>query len=211
MKRMITKAWFLFCLCLLSSISVAQTYQLNSRSAIGFNVGLYAGSTSANAEYVNGYNSSASTNGFAGSMFFYHWLKEDLSLKLSIGLLTGSASVSLTANKTVQQASAVIPVLLGLNYYFTEPTESDAIRPFVGGAIGMYIGSEAKNTMISQEVSSETAAGLRAGIGCDFLIGNHFILGAEAGYNVMANFTDPIGGKNNFNGADFSLEVSYVF
>jgi outer membrane protein W len=207
MKKII----FLFCICLISNITSAQNYQLDGRYAIGFNLGLYTGSRSANTVAINGMNTEVSSNGFAGNMFFSHWIKENLSLKLSAGLLTGSSKVSVNVFNTVQQSSAVFPILLGLNYYLPEPSSTDAMRPFISASVGMFIGSEAKNTIISQQVHSETAIGGRAGIGIDFLISNHFILGVNAGYNVMANFSKPVGGKNNFDGADFSFQLSYVF
>jgi outer membrane protein W len=211
MKKIIKKIEFLLSICVISNIAFAQSYQLNDRSAIGFNLGLFTGSKSANSVAIDGINSEVSSNGFAGNIFFSHWLQENTALTLSAGLLTGSSNVSVNVLNTTQQASTVIPILLGLNYYFLDPTSSDAIRPFISTSVGMYIGSEAKNTMISQQVHSETAMGGRAGIGIDFLISSHFILGANLGYNVMANFSNPIGGKRNFNGADFSFQSSYVF
>ena len=211
MKKIITWIYFLVCICLMSNISFAQNYQLTGRSAIGFNLGLFAGSKSSNTVSVNGMNTEVSSNGFAGNMFFSHWIQENLSLKLSAGLLTGSSNVSINVFNTVQQSSAVFPILLGLNYYLPELTSSDAIRPFISASVGMYIGSEAKNTVVSQQVHSEAAIGGRAGIGIDLIISNHFILGTNLGYNVMANFSSPVGDKNNFDGMDFSFQLNYVF
>ena len=85
------------------------------------------------------------------------------------------------------------------------------MRPYISGSLGMYVGSEAKNNLISQQVHSEAAMGGRAGIGIDFLVSNHFTLGANLGYNLMANFSEPIGGRENFNGGDFSFQLSYIF
>ena len=211
MKKLIAKIYFLVCICLISNVSIAQNYQLNGRNAIGFNAGLFTGSKSSSTVNINGLNTEVSSNGFAGNIFFTHWIKEYLSVKLSAGLLTGSSNVSVNVLNTVQQSSAVFPILLGLNYYIPEPTSSDAIRPFISASAGTYIGTEAKNTIISQQVHSETAIGGRAGIGADFLISDHFTLGANLGYNFMANFSEPIGGKTNFNGADFSIQLGYVF
>lgn len=211
MKSLIFKLSLVVLFCFVSIITNAQNYQLSGRSAIGFNLGLYSGSKATSTVSINGMNTDVSSNGFSGSIFFSHWLQENLSLKLSAGLLTGSANVGINSMSTTQQASAVFPLLLGLDYYFLQPTSSNAIRPFVSASIGMFVGSEAKNTMISQQVHSENAIGGRLGFGSDFLVSNHFILGANLGYNMMADFSNPVAGKRNFNGLDFSFQLDYVF
>lgn len=211
MKKAVSKLSLLFLFCFFVGITQAQNYQLSGRSAIGFNLGLYSGSKTTNTVSINGMNTDVSSNGFSGNIFFSHWLQENLSLKLSAGLLTGSANVVINSMSTTQQASAVFPILLGLNYYILEPTSSDAIRPFISASIGMYVGSEAKNTTLSQQVHSENSIGGRLGLGSDFLVSNHFILGANLGYNLMADFSNPVAGKKNFNGLDFSFQLDYVF
>lgn len=196
--------------CFVSIVTNAQNYQLSGKSAIGFNLGLYSGSKTTGTASINGLNTEVSSSGFYGSIFYSHWLKENVSLRLSAGLLTASANVSINTTNTAQ-ASAVFPLLLGLDYYFLQPTNSDAIRPFVSASIGMFVGSEAKNTTISQQVHSENTIGGRIGLGSDFLVGDHFIIGANLGYNLMADFSNAVGGKKNFNGLDFALQLDYVF
>ena len=211
MKKITTITYLLICFCLISSISFAQNFQLKGRSSIGINIGLFTGAKSTNSVIINGFKTEASTNGFSGNLYFLHWFQENMSLKFSAGLLSGSTDVSVNALNTVQQASAVFPILIGLNYYLLDASILDAMRPYISGSLGMYVGSEAKNNLISQQVHSEAAMGGRAGIGIDFLVSNHFTLGANLGYNLMANFSEPIGGRENFNGGDFSFQLSYIF
>ncbi|PKL82687.1 MAG: hypothetical protein CVV24_08805 [Ignavibacteriae bacterium HGW-Ignavibacteriae-3] len=203
-------------ICLITVILIcndafAQKYHLEGKSVVGFNLGLFAGTKASNITPISGLNTEVLANGFAGNIFYSYWVRENLSLKFTAGILTGSANVAVSAFSTSQQASIVSPVLLGMNYYINELGFPDAVRPYIGGSVGMYIGREAANTMLAQKVHTESAFGGRAGLGIDVLLSSYFILGANAGYNLMANFSVPVGGNKNFNGADFSFQLGYIF
>jgi len=195
----------------LSVVSFAQDYSLKGRSALGFNIGLWGGSSATNTAAVTGVRSEAKTNGLSGSMLYAHWLQENLSLTLSAGLLSGEASSTVSSSGFNQRASTVIPLLIGIKYYLPAPAPEDAIRPFLSAAVGPFIGMEAKNTVLFQEAFSETAFGGRLGAGIDFLLGQHFTLGAGVGYNLMADFDTPIGARKNYNGAEFAFGFGYIF
>ncbi len=189
----------------------AQNVQLSERSAIGINLGMYSGSKASNISAINGMKTEVMASGFSGGVFFQYWLQEDLALKLNAGMLTGNAKVSVNIANVSEQASSVMPITLGLNYYLLSIIKNDAVRPYFTAAVGMYVGNEAKNSILSQQVHSENAFGGKAGAGVDFILGNHFILGANAGYNLMSNFENPVGGNKNYNGAEFLFQFEYVF
>ena len=202
----------LLCLLLIGGIINAQDgYQLNGRSAIGLNMGMFSGSKSSSGVIVSGVTTEVRSTGFAGNLFFKYWLQENLALKLSAGMLTGSADVKTNLLGSTTQTSAVMPLTLGLNYYFLGISYNNAIRPFLSGAMGMYVGSEASNSMLSTKVHTENAFGGRVGGGVDFILGNHFSLGINFGYNLMSDFSSPVGGNKNYNGADFTLQFEYIF
>jgi hypothetical protein len=102
-------------------------------------------------------------------------------------------------------------LLLGIRFYVPDPESSDNVRPFLSAAVGTYFGSEAKNTLLSQQAYTETTFGGCLGVGIDFFLGNHFKLGANVGYHLMADFETAIGARKNYNGADFSLGAGYIF
>jgi hypothetical protein len=130
---------------------------------------------------------------------------------LSAGFLAGEASSTSGTFGVTQQSSAIVPFLLGLRYYVPDPGPDDAVRPFLSAAIGTFVGMEAKNTVLVQEARSEAVLGGRAGGGIDFLLSNHFKLGANAGYNLVSDFSTPIGARSNSSGADFSIGFGYIF
>jgi opacity protein-like surface antigen len=98
-----------------------------------------------------------------------------------------------------------------VKYYLFNPGPEDAVRPFASAAIGPYIGSETNSTMMSQEAHSETAFGGRLGVGLDFLLGENFKLGVNARYNLMSDFSTPVGARSNYDGADGSIGLGYIF
>jgi outer membrane protein W len=189
----------------------AQDFSLKGRSSLELNVGLWGGGSATNTIAVTGIRAQARTNGFTGSLVYNRWLQQNLSLTLRAGFLAGEASTTVSSSGVDLHASSVIPILLGVRYYLPYPASDDAVRPFLSLAVGPYLGFEANNTVTSQEALSETAFGGRVGIGLDFPISNHFLLGARAGYNLMADFSTPIGARKNYSSGEFSFGFGYIF
>lgn len=196
---------------MLSIVSFAQDVSLKKRSALELEIGFWGGAKASNTITTNGIQSEAKTNGFIGNIIYSYWIQEQLSITLSAGFLAGEVSSNVSLSSVNQHSSAIIPVLIGVNYYFLNPTQEDAVRPFLSAAIGPYIGSETNNTILSQSTHSETALGGRLGAGIDFLLSNHIKLGANVRYNLMSDFSNPIGARSNYNGADFSIGIGYIF
>ncbi len=197
----------------ITSVAGAQDLTLKGRSAVGLNIGLWGGAKASNTITITGIQSkvSADQSAFAGGLFYEYWLEEQVSLTLGVSMLAAEASSTVGISGITQQTSSVVPLLLGLRFYLPNPEPGAKVRPFLAGAVGGYVGSEAKNTLLAQEARTETVIGGRVGAGIDFFVGNHVNLGVNAGYNLMADFATPIGGRKNYNGADFALGFAYVF
>jgi hypothetical protein len=211
MKTTIRTLFLILLFITIGSVSTAQDLSLKGRSAIELSLGIWGGAKASNTAAATGIQSEANTSGFAGDLGYSYWLREHLSLTVTVGMLTAQASSTISTSNITQQASAVIPFLLGIRFYVPDPESGDNIRPFLSAAVGTYIGSEAKNTLISQQVHTETTFGGRLGAGIDFFLGNHFKLGVNVGYHLMADFETAIGARKNYNGADFSLGTGYIF
>jgi outer membrane protein W len=193
---------------------------LKGRSALGFNFGLFSGVSSSSQSDVNfnifgtGLTNStmdAKTNGSIGGITFRNWVEEDLAVKLNVEYLSGQANVTVSPSDVIQRVSAVFPVLAGVDYYLLKPEPGSALRPFITGSLGLFLGTEANNSTLNISSHTETSFGVRLGAGIDFLLSNHFIFNVNAGYNVMTNFASQVGGRNNYNGADFSIGLDYLF
>lgn len=203
---------FLF-LGFLFSVLMAQSqpYSLKGRSCIELNLGLWHESSAGNESAFTGMTSTAKTNGFIGGLTYNYWLHEYLSVSVTAGVLAGEATSTMSLRGMSQEASSVIPILLGVRYYVPKPSTDDQARPFLAVAVGPFMGFEAENSLSRQGTRSETSLGLRLGGGIDILVSQNFKLGANVGYSVMTDYSTPIGARRNYNGPDFSLGFGFIF
>ncbi len=196
---------------MIGSVAIAQDLSLNGRSAIEINLGFWGGASASTTVGTGAIRTEAGTSGFTGSLGYAYWLREHLALTLTGGLRSAEASSTVNLSGSIQRSSAVIPVLLGVRFYVPEPAPSENIRPFLSVGVGPYFGAEAASTALSQQSHVETAIGGRLGAGIDFLVGNHFNLGADLGYHFMADFKNDVGGRKNYNGGEFCFVAGYIF
>lgn len=195
----------------LSSYAQSQDPVMKGRSGLELNLGLWSGAQASTSVGTSGVSVEVNSSAFVGGILFTHWVQEYLSVTMSAGLLAGKASSTVSFLSVSQQVSSVVPVQLGVRYYVFGSTAGGEVRPFLSGSVGLYVGSELTNTILAQEARTETTFGGRLGAGIDFLLGDHFKLGANTGYNMMSDFNAPVGGRNNYNGGDFSIGVGYIF
>jgi len=195
----------------LGTTSFAQDISLKGRSALELNIGFWGGASASSTQSLGGIQSQAGTNGFQGNLLYSYWIREYSSVTLSVGFLSAQAISNVSISGVNSTASAVVPVLLGMRYYAFNPAPDDAVRPFASGAIGVFIGSQSSSTIGSQQSVSATTFGGQVGVGIDFLLSNYVKLGVGVKYNAMSNFTTPIGARRNYNGADVSLGIGYIF
>ena len=64
---------------------------------------------------------------------------------------------------------------------------------------------------IVQEGRIQASLGAYIGGGVDFAIGRYLMLGASAGYHLIANFAEPIKGRRNFSGPELSFSLSLLW
>ncbi|MYC13463.1 MAG: hypothetical protein F4Y39_07005 [Gemmatimonadetes bacterium] len=64
---------------------------------------------------------------------------------------------------------------------------------------------------IVQEGRIQASLGAYIGGGVDFAIGRYLMLGASAGYHLIANFAEPIRGRRNFSGPELSFSLSLLW
>lgn len=210
MKNIIIGLAVLAALSLTIHPAFSQDLYTKGRSALELQLGVWSGGAS-NTVGVTGIRSEAKVGAFAGGLLYTNWIRENISVTLSAGLLAAKASSTVSHGGIDQQVSSVVPLLLGIRFYLPEPLPDAMVRPFLSAAVGTYVGSEAKNTLLTQEAHTEAAFGGRLGAGIDFFLSDHFKLGANAGYHLLSDFSTPVGARKNYSGADFSIGIGYVF
>jgi hypothetical protein len=109
MKTSVISLTLFFAVITMSPIAIAQDVFLKGRSAIDLNLGFWGGAKASNTIGLTGIQSDAGTNGFAGGFGYSYWLREDLSLTVTAGLLSAQASTKVSVFNVTQQSSTVIP------------------------------------------------------------------------------------------------------
>jgi hypothetical protein len=211
MKKLVLMLLICTASALFSPVAQSQEPALKGRSGLELNFGLWTGPTASTAVGISVVGVEVKSSAVVGGLLFTHWVQEYLSVTISAGLLAGKASSTVSFLNVSQHVSSVIPVLLGVRYYVLGSAAEERVRPYLSAAVGMYTGSEVKNSILVQETRTEMAFGGRAGAGLDFFLGDHFKLGASAGYHLMSDFETPIGARKNYNGGEFTIGFGYVF
>ena len=203
-----------------TSTAAAQPFALRGSSLIELNLGLWSHFSAGSQITGSGIMQEAKSGGFMGGVTYAYWMREHLAVTVSGGLLSAQATnsvspamiLSTSIGQTVEQnTNSVVSLLLGVRYYVPSPEPEDAVRPYVAAGVGSYMGFEASNSLFVQSSHSESSFGGRVGVGVDMFLGEIVKLDAAVGYNLMADFTNTVGGRTNFNGADASIGIGFLF
>jgi hypothetical protein len=152
--------------------------------------------------------------GVLGSIGYSRWLKEGLALTGRAGFLSAEAKTSAGTSGFESRSASVVLLFLGARYYFPESTFSSQWRPYASAEVGPVIGSQSEwrlGSGIAGESITRAALGVRVGTGVDIQLGRRAMLGVSAGYDLMTDFSDAIGGQKNHSGPDFGLSIGFLF
>ncbi len=156
---------------------------------------------------------SANISGNIGTISYSYWLKENLAIDFSISMLTAKFGTDVGILGVSTHTSNVIPILVGIKYYLPESTYGKTFRPYLKAAVGPYVGNESKvevGLQVIVESNEEKAAGLYFGGGADIILSSKFMLGINAGYNLVNDFNNPIGGRDNYSSGEFGVGISLL-
>jgi hypothetical protein len=104
-------------------IGTAGAQSLEKRHQIGLRIGIWNQTTDTRTETgLGSVTTSVGANGGMGSVFYGHWLQENLALDISVGR-----------------------ILLGVKYYFLKSTYNSSVRPFAHASLGFFNGSQTRS------------------------------------------------------------------
>lgn len=199
-------------LFVLLSVTI-HAYPLEKRSRIELRGTLWnpgSSTTSISSAYV-----VVKTNISAGGMLTYaYWARENLAVTLSLGVLASQVDVRTSPTQVSTQVVSVMPILAGVRYYLPKSTYRNSFRPYAAIALGTYIGSESKvrvGSTVVTTVGTETALGGFLGAGLDLQLSRLYMLGVSGGYNLMTDYSKPLGGRDNYSGPEFAIGISFLF
>jgi hypothetical protein len=151
-----------------------------------------------------------------GSIYYNYWVTEEFALELNAGILNAEVFNGVSMAGIEQKAATVIPVLAGARYYPTFAALAENVRPFVVALVGAHVGHSSSNKVfLGAKVGSETKVqsvlGSKVGVGIDAFLSSWMRLGLIAGYNIGADFKEPVGTRENYSGFDLSLNLGVLF
>ena len=148
-----------------------------------------------------------SFGGFGGKLVFNHSLSRELAISISAGLITANSVV--TFNET--HNNSVTAILLGIKYFPHAISNKASIKPYVLGSLGLVFGYQSGVSASGVGSQTETSAGSYFGVGSNFIMGSLIKLTVDAGYNLMSDFKNSVGGRLNYNGIEFALGIGFMF
>ena len=156
-------------------------------------------------------NVRVGTSGLVPQFRFSRWMEETVSIGLSIQVLEIDVSADLGPSVSAR-SSAVTSILADLRHYVPLP-EHPYARPYLTVGVGAHVGSDAWTAVDSEVTTSATGQGAFAaqvGAGIDLPLGDLFLLGAKAAYNVVSDFDEPIGGRKDYGGPELGVGISVI-
>lgn len=150
-----------------------------------------------------------SVEGFGGGIDYYRWFKEDLALALSA---SGHSVESNIYTGLRTENTTLSSFLVGVRWYpWSRPTSS--VRFNFTGMAGPYVGTGSSVSVTPLFVTNQVLAvpGMYLGAGVDFRVGGRVMLGVNMGFDLMADFSEPIGGTKNYSAFQMSLTFGWVW
>jgi hypothetical protein len=184
------------------------------RSRIEVRLGMGVRTNSGTTTSGTGIQTETEAAGFLGSIAYAHWLDEGLALTGSAGFLSAEAKMSAGTSGFESRSASVFLLFFGARCYFPKSTFGSQWRPWASAELGPVIGSQSwleLGRAATGESITTAALGARLGTGVDIQLGGRGVLGVSAGYDLMTDFSDPIGGQKNHSGPDVGLSIGFLF
>ena len=178
-----------------------QPYSVAGRNRLALRIGMWHTSEDGDRSIFVG------TDAVSGGLQYTRYLKENLAITFAVeGVEAGISGGEVTSVAFLPVGVQWNPLPFG--------RQNDGIKPFValgaGPVIGESVGGYYAGNRWGSAVTSATAGSyLRAG--ADFHFNRSFAIGVDAGYNWMADFNRPVGGRTNFSGFSMGLGIGWLF
>ena len=147
------------------------------------------------------------TDDVVGGLQYTRYLKENLSITFAIE--------GLEADVGDGAVSSVVAFPLAVRWNpLSFGRQSDGIKPFVAAGAGPVLGENVDGyaaPYASTGVRTSATVGSYLRGGADFHFARSFAIGVDAGYNWLADFDQPVGGRRNYSGFSMSLGLGWLF
>jgi hypothetical protein len=159
-------------------------------------------------------STSAGTEDLFIGFGYSRWIREDFSVGVTAQIMDGDFSTDVGPDVSTW-ALGLVSLQVGVRKYLPPSLLRTPVRPFVSLGAGVLIGGEEKTEVsfggVNTSNSTMGAFGVEPGLGIDFLIGHRFMLGVLGSYRLVTDFPEPLGGRENYSGLEFSVSLSFLF
>lgn len=190
-------------------------FSLKNRSQIEVRFGVFENANHDDEYYYDGIITGYSNDDLMVSIGYNYWTNENTAISLTVKVLGSEFDDGADYTDAYKTRFAVVPIFLGVRIYPGRPGVRSPIRPYLTAAGGPVFAHETVTLVGGYNIigvrRTETAAGAHLGAGIDFMAGRHFMLGINAGYNLISDFEDPIDGHVNYSGGEFGVGFGFLF
>lgn len=197
-----------------SPVAAYGANQLEERHQLELKLGIWNQIADARVDITDiDVSTSVGSSGLLAGISYGYWLQEGLALNIGTSVLFAKVESTVGIPMVLSETATVTNVLFGLKRYFPVSSYGSPVRPFVRAAVGPFIGQQTYSEVglvVATESRSEVTLGGQAAIGADFILSRKVMVGLMLGYNLMADFDEPIGGSKNYGGPEMSFGFSFL-
>jgi hypothetical protein len=148
---------------------------------------------------------------------YTRFLSEKLALALAVNELVSEVGASVSGQGVFTGSVSIVAFPIGVQW---NPMKGDlsarALKPFlaaglgpvIGSSVGSFVGSGAGSFSGTQ---TEGTIGGYLGGGLEVHLSRHWTLGLSAGYHWMADFSEPVGARDNYSGFGATVGLGFLF
>jgi hypothetical protein len=183
---------------------------VDGRNRLSLRVGMWRTSGSDNVT-----TTGIDSGNVFGGIEYTRYIREDLAITLGPQQVAGTTGASIGPQGVFSGASSVfaVPVTARWNpwrasaYQPVKPFVAVGLGPVFGSSTGSFVGASGAQT----GARTEATIGGHVGGGVDFHLARWFSVGVNAGYNWMADFSEPVGTRDNYSGPEVGVSFGWLF
>jgi opacity protein-like surface antigen len=170
--------------------------------------------------WSKGNNGATVTDGIIGldafgGFGYTRYVREDLAVTISVDSFGVDSGSSVGPNGVGAGIVGGWAVPIGIRW---NPLKGDhrrqSLKPFLALGVGPVVGSSQGSFVgktISNGIVARTTVGGQFGGGFDVHVARAMSLGVTLVYNRMANFSEPVGLRDNYNGTQVAIGIGWLF
>jgi hypothetical protein len=213
-SKSLTIAVILICFGIFAANSMVQLTELRLRFELGIGFWHQGSEVQTNVGLL-GVETKVNSEGLLFSIGYSYWLREKFALVGSLYINPIGVESSVGAWGVNNYTAFVNSILVGGRIYPLVSHPKSSTRLYFGLAMGLCTDSETGQEIgfsgISVEDHSSTVFGSNINIGLDIQLSRLFMLGLNGGFNFMADFSEPIGGRKNYSSGYAGMSISLLF